>query len=1119
MNALFWLVAVFILHQVNGYGRNYPTGVVYKEVNSTITILCIIDLDNPQSEGLNSSYLSFKLNNDLNREEVRILNASTIEMTIVNAPPQELVATCYLRTFGVDMTRVYVGYKPKPVINFRCVSYNWQNMKCSFERSSNPVASRYELTYYFDSRSPVTNRCQLLVDFNRTFYCTLVFGGPDALYRQHYRYYYFNLTSTNDLGVLSENFTIDNFGIVIPDPVESLVARKITTDSAVIEWKIPYQLNTFPRGLTHLVNYTSEFSNGVWKQLYVSNDPQLTNEILLKDLEFANVWYDVRVSIQVENATYKDVWSNFTSITFRTLSRRPDEPPKVDKSGFNIDDNGNIYLYWKEIPNSKKNGNNPTYNITIQNGAPSNIRPNITTNTMAKFDRMTAYMNNDLVFHIRSTNDEGNSQMASVIVVPRASHRLKPPMQIKKILHYRVYQLSWKAPPFSDEIESYTVFWCATKNEFLNQCDGSINYQRVHKYITNFSHSSNETLNFAVASNSKHSSSGMVWARCTAGSINDIGKLSTIWIAKIESTSIEFKWTLECVDQAIVNGFNLTYCPIKDPKTENCKEGTERYINITKSDSFGYTLTDLTPYTTYKTVISMYSFQRVSPGPPSEPLINTTLEAAPSPPRNLEYSNVTDTSVTLHWDIPEHINGVLMKYKVWYNSNFKEVDKHHVTPNMTYTLTGLNSFTKYDILVTARTNGDSNRSNIVTIETKVGAPGNLTTPILLDIDDEVSILWDPPETPNGKVQYYEVQFVNKIGDTEYEYVSSDIRGNRCTYSFKKCELGVEKRSFRVRAVNVVNSPFDSHRIDRQDLGFDSHACKEAYNHQDFTYVNKHATILTGNWSSPMHIYCNSSDYAKGGWYVLWTFVFIVGCGVAFASFLMMKKFKKMKDIGVELPAGLEDIKEEAKTKGLAFDCNIVPRQENTKQNHYSTVPNEQEQSLLRNRQESGSSQGTDNLSGNCEYNEAVDDSESEQQNDDDSTAQTISESLDLPKNSPTPLMAMPKLSPLKKDPIIVAPMNPTVMPLTSNNYISEAFLRSPPAAAPVPLTSNGYVTHDAVVRASPGYTSWTAATNRQTMPPADESKVKTPVGATTDIQGISGYVTHKQLSDFGQSIQ
>lgn len=92
---------------------------------------------------------------------------------------------------------------------------------------------------------------------------------------------------------------------------------------------------------------------------------------------------------------------------------------------------------------------------------------------MAKFDRMAAYMHKDLVFHIRSANDKGNSDVANVIVVPKTQRRLKQPVQIKKILHDRIYQLSWKAPAFSEDIESYTVFWCVTKNEFQNQCDVS----------------------------------------------------------------------------------------------------------------------------------------------------------------------------------------------------------------------------------------------------------------------------------------------------------------------------------------------------------------------------------------------------------------------------------------------------------------------------------------------------------------------------------------------------------------------------------------------------------------------------------------------------------------------
>lgn len=41
-----------------------PNGVIYKEFNSTIKIVCTVDLDDPKSDGLNSSYLSFKLTNN-----------------------------------------------------------------------------------------------------------------------------------------------------------------------------------------------------------------------------------------------------------------------------------------------------------------------------------------------------------------------------------------------------------------------------------------------------------------------------------------------------------------------------------------------------------------------------------------------------------------------------------------------------------------------------------------------------------------------------------------------------------------------------------------------------------------------------------------------------------------------------------------------------------------------------------------------------------------------------------------------------------------------------------------------------------------------------------------------
>lgn len=82
---------------------------------------------------------------------------------------------------------------------------------------------------------------------------------------------------------------------------------------------------------------------------------------------------------------------------------------------------------------------------------------------------------------------------------------------------------------------------------------------------------SDATINFAVAANSLKSTSGMIWALCTAAQSNDIGKIKTIWIPKLSSTEIELEWKLECVDASIVEGYTVQYCPISAPKTLECK--------------------------------------------------------------------------------------------------------------------------------------------------------------------------------------------------------------------------------------------------------------------------------------------------------------------------------------------------------------------------------------------------------------------------------------------------------------------------------------------------------------------------------------------------------------------
>lgn len=102
----------------------------------------------------------------------------------------------------------------------------------------------------------------------------------------------------------------------------------------------------------------------------------------------------------------------------------------------------------------------------------------------------------------------------------------------------------------------------------------------------------------------------------------------------------------------------------------------------------------------------------------------------------------------------------------------------------------------------------------------------------------------------------------------------------------------------------------------------------------------------------------------------------------YGTFYSVKKIKKMKDIGVELPEGLEDIKEESKAKHL--DSGIT-RDEIGHSIDYRAHNEQENDPLVRFRMESASASGSENNS-QSEYNEGIDNSiEYEQNTDEDHT--------------------------------------------------------------------------------------------------------------------------------------
>ncbi|XP_058121712.1 cytokine receptor-like [Anopheles coustani] len=1151
---LAMLCSLYCVSEVSAQGWIFPQKAVYLEVNDTIRLQCTLNMHSLKARGMNSSYLMFYTQSDIPvpREQVKIINSTTIEFTVDHAQPSANAYTCKLNdTWGIAIRTVYVGHKPQEVKDFKCRAPRWKDqMVCTFTREVNPVTVNYTLEFHF---YPATQSlaCALKDKEETNMKECVIENG----YRLMNEYYYFTLTAKNELGSLSQDFAINHFDVVIPYMDDNCSVEAISSNSAVLKWKKWYKYTLFNRDFISEVKLLSIYDDNVWQN--VNNEGlELHNMeyvLPLRDLKYAATRYDVRIRMRTNSSEQgDDMWSNYTSCLFTTLPRRPDMPPDVAVGSFEHSNEKRLFVYWRELDKWQYNAASGFYYEVQMHRQDGTIRTwNETIGMIA--EELSPDM--DYSFRIRSANTEGTSENSSVVFVPSQRHRLAKPTIEKLLSDSGEFTLSWK-PPSRDasSITSYTVFWCKTNSNSPNDCKGSINFTTVPSNQTTFVlGNGGVALNFAVSANADQHSSGMVWAACTATHKTDIGKLKPILITETASSSIHLQWNTECGD-VVHTGYMIFYCNINEPRMQDCKE-PELSINVTNKNQHSYLLENLKSYATYKIEIAMYSETHI--GPRSEPAFNTTRESAPSQPRNLTVQNITKNSVTLHWQPPLQINGGTMSYEILYNG---QSHKHNLegpyNREVEKTLDNLEPFTDYNITVRAHTVADSPVSNVVHVRTLLGEPQTIDQPSTNSTSSsQLTIGWNPPSKPAGCTEFYELRITSK------GYVTYQQRRPGCQLRQAICQTQDSfKYEFSVRAVNVdivgeegvaftnlscearweviqMRWPALKHYVAYDECGTDASGTYHHGNGFAEGDMPPHdVRLLYGAWSVPLAHWCNVSG--KSGMVLP-----LVILGSFILVFVLMSysvvKVKHVLKVQVIIPDGLNDLTGPSKPSfnvvsagGLIFaehgtisNC--------TKDDGYAK---EQNQCLLQSSSSSGGSIGDlsrersspDFCSNSAcceEDNTSFYDQEAERQDEDldhrfgDDASDTIdSNHLDelqsQSHSSPNGGAMMDRsFGNVNKGctsgtpPALLMMMegaggtqsNPTPMPVTSG-YVPA------PAVNPIkqPINSSGYLQIGALA-------------NVAMMAPSD-SMQKT-FNAKMSATPISGYVTHKQLSDYGQHLQ
>uniref|UniRef100_A0A182K5R5 Fibronectin type-III domain-containing protein n=1 Tax=Anopheles christyi TaxID=43041 RepID=A0A182K5R5_9DIPT len=1146
--------------QISALGWIFPTEAIYREVNDSFSLQCTLNMHVKEARGSNSSNLMFYRGDvPVPREQVKIINASTIEFTVERAEPHTNYAyTCKVNdTMGVAIRSVYIGHKPREVKDFKCRAPLWdKHMVCTFTPDPNSMSTTYELMFHF---MPIIQNfsCKLETD-NHTNQTKCIINA-DTGYRHVNEKYFFVLTAKNQLGTLSQSFVINHFDVVVSHAPIGCVIEDVTSDSAVLKWKKWYRYDGFNRNFICEVKLLSIFDNNVWRT--VSNDGLKLNHreytLPLRNLPYAAAPYDVRIRMRTNSTEAgEDMWSNHTSCLFDTLPRKPDMPPDVAIGGFENSNEHHLFVYWRELKNWQHNARSGFhYNITII-GHNGRIVEHLNA-TGGMIDRHhIADMN--YTFIIRSANAEGISERHNEVFVPARKFRLEKPLIDKLLSDPGKFTLSWKPPTRTQSsITSYTVFWCNTTSNSPNDCNGSINFTSVAANQTTFVLSDvGSTINFAVAANAGRVSSGMVWAACTATHKTDIGKLKTIWISEMVSSSIHLKWKTECVDVAHT-GYIIYYCSILSPRTLGCKE-PEMTVNVTDKNQHHFQLENLHPYVTYKIEIAMYSETHI--GPRSESLVNTTMEAAPSPPRNLVVQKVTNNSISLHWEPPAHINGGKMFYWVFYNEKFIKHDVEELETDVNFTLENLDAFTEYLITVTAETVKPSNSSQPVRVRTLVGNPLVIGQPSTNSSNDsKLTISWNSPLKPSGCVEFYELKV--KASQT----IVYQQRKTECQLREAICQhRDSQKYEFLVRAVNVdvikpIETAFDAlscsdrwtelnnmwsdlkHFIANAECGTSDTIAKRPNEYSWLDAPPSNIRLHYGPWSEPLAHWCSMEN--KNTLHPFMLIGLLMMCVISAAGYSYLR-VKHVLQVKVIIPDGLNDITGSGKPgfgavigpSGIIFTehhrvDHIMTGGLSTKEASYSK---EQNQCLLPSSSSSGgsiadlssheprSSADYCSNSGCCEDDStSFYDQEAERQDlhgYSDDTTESIENSHERHHGS-TSSRSVPSDdlgSSFGRTNLGHMNLPMAVSSMESNGSHNRH------SALPITVTS-GYVPAPVVNTVkqpinSNGYLQIGALNNGGMMAPLDTMQ-KSFNAKMAAAAPISGYVTHKQLSDYGQHLK
>lgn len=335
----------------------------------------------------------------------------------------------------------------------------------------------------------------------------------------------FKLSSDNSLSTMKENFRFTILQSLTPKPIEKFenLDDLMTSHSATLQFEMPPELVNISKELMFEVLVRSKFPP---EELVKLSTPNITFDdenprrgmLTLDNLKYANCQYDIKIRLKSRSSdNNENRWSEYQLVTIKTKSKAPEKTPNICENCFNVMDNGNMMLYWTDVPRQFQNGENFTFYIKCWDGD-NLIFHKATTKTQLLISK--EFSTKNIKVEIFSLNEKGMSRNFTEFFLPSTMKRSKVSINLYKQLINKIYEISWKYLGDEQKVQSYTILHCYQRNDLPNNCEKDFEFVNVPSNVTSYSFTSNKSMQFGIAANFKENKSGFIWAQCTTARSN-----------------------------------------------------------------------------------------------------------------------------------------------------------------------------------------------------------------------------------------------------------------------------------------------------------------------------------------------------------------------------------------------------------------------------------------------------------------------------------------------------------------------------------------------------------------------------------------------------------------------